>query len=301
MPAKKNIRKTTPRTLPLVGGFNFRGPAPLAAMTVVVLTGIYIVMRILAAQLTSFEAEGARTGNVALLSDPDASGGQYIQFGTVAGTTPPPATPPPATPPPATPPPVTPPPSAGGARCRVNLHGKSGLGQPTYQSGDVTVISPNGNHNSSWGNLEWLYFPEGGYQEVRTIISNAINAQTCGQVVVNGFSNGGGAAAKLYCRGETFGGKVVGIFINDPVPDAGTDSCTPNVANVHLFRSGSLEGAIVGGDCAGMDWTCEGGVLYPLATYVSKLHLNSNQYDFDQNAGHSESPQTDAIISSWWQ
>jgi hypothetical protein len=47
-------------------------------------------------------------------------------------------------------------------------------------------------------------------------------------VVLSGFSNGASFVGKLVCSGETFGERLVGVVIDDPVPDLGVADCAPN-------------------------------------------------------------------------
>ena len=110
----------------------------------------------------------------------------------------------------------------GGERCIVRLHGKSGTGADTVVEDGVTIISPTGNAEG-WGGRQWLYFPEGDYEAARTIVADAV--ADCEQVILDGFSNGGSFAAKLYCRGETFDGRLVGVVVDDPVTDEGVEGC----------------------------------------------------------------------------
>jgi hypothetical protein len=109
---KKITRQSKVRGRLLAGQKHFKNPALLAAFTITALVGIYVVARILAANLASFEAEGSLTGTIAVKADSSASGGQYIQFGATNGSTTPPQPPAQPPPPPIAPPPVAPPPIA---------------------------------------------------------------------------------------------------------------------------------------------------------------------------------------------
>ena len=113
-------------------------------------------------------------------------------------------------------------PAAG--RCLVRLHGKSGTGADTTFDGDVAVISPTGNAEG-WGGRQWLYFPDADYEAARTTVAEAVAG--CEQVIVDGFSNGAAFAAKLYCRGETFDGRLVRVVVDDPVVDEGVLGASP--------------------------------------------------------------------------
>jgi hypothetical protein len=101
MPTRKKSKQIAISRL--VAPHHFKNPTVLVAVTVSILVGVYMVARILAANVTGFEAEGSMSGNVALRADSSASGGQFILFGaTNGGTTPPPVVTPPPPPPPVT-------------------------------------------------------------------------------------------------------------------------------------------------------------------------------------------------------
>jgi hypothetical protein len=98
-------------------------------------------------------------------------------------------------------------------RCLVRLHGKDGAGGEPSESDGVTILAPTGNADG-WGAKQWLYFPDDQYDAARSIVADAV--EPCEQVIVNGFSNGAAFAAKLYRRGETFDGRLVGVVVDDP-------------------------------------------------------------------------------------
>ena len=130
--------------------------------------------------------------------------------------------------------------SAPGGRCLVRLHGKGGSGAATVTDGDVTVLAPTGNADG-WGARQWLYFPDDEY-DGRPRPSWPTAVAGCDEIIVNGFSNGGAFAAKLYCRGETFDGRLVRVVVDDPVVDHGVEGCAPDPAvDVTLYWTGALE------------------------------------------------------------
>jgi hypothetical protein len=157
------------------------------------------------------------------------------------------------------------------ARCVVVLHGKGQKPQSPTVVGDTTYLRPGGNADG-WGGRQWLYYPDARYREMRDSIAAAIESAGCGQAIVHGFSNGAAAAAKLYCRGERFGGRAKGYVIDDPVPDHGVDNCAPpEDLRVRLYSTGALSVAIDGWSCATQDWTCEGGQTIGLEKYAQAL------------------------------
>jgi hypothetical protein len=184
-----------------------------------------------------------------------------------------------------------------GKRCIVHLHGKSGGGGPTSQSGDITHVRPQGNAEG-WGGYQWLYFPDNSYNQVRTIVANAINGAACGAVIVHGFSNGGAAAAKLYCRGETFGGKMVGFIADDPVPDHAVENCRPAAGvKIRVYWTTQLGHAVNGWDCVGADWTCEGNSTIGIDRYVQLLGTTATPSN--QTTRH-EPYQSPPEHRDWW-
>jgi len=168
-----------------------------------------------------------------------------------------------------------PPPSAAsapsGKRCVVLLHGKGGNAQSGRITGDTSFVQPGGNA-AGWGGRQWIYFPDDRYREVRTIVEDAIDSAGCGPVIVQGFSNGAAASMKLYCRGERFGGHVIGYIADDPVPDHGVDACKPAAGvRLRLYWTGALATATNGWACKQRDWTCDGDSTIGIERYAQAL------------------------------
>jgi hypothetical protein len=186
--------------------------------------------------------------------------------------------------------------SAGAAtedRCLVRLHGKGGQGAETVVDDGVSVISPTGNADG-WGGRQWLYFPDEQYTTARDTVERSIEG--CSQVIVNGFSNGGSFAAKLYCRGETFGGRLVRVVVDDPVVDDAVDGCAPDPAvDITLYWTGALEAtAQPGWDCSEEDWTCEGGRTVGIDAYADGLGTTPRDSPFDEHQWYTEAPELGA-------
>ena len=178
-------------------------------------------------------------------------------------------------------------------KCVVRLHGKGGAGFATYNAGSWLEVGPNGNA-AGWGGLQWLYFPESSYGAAVGVVAGAISANGCTRVVIDGFSNGAAFAAKLACRGESFGGKVVGYVIDDPVPDHGTDSCGRSVAAV-LYWTGGLAAATPGWQCASADWTCEGGESIGIDATAAHLGLGITPSIWTSHQAYTNPPQ----LAAW--
>jgi hypothetical protein len=119
------------------------------------------------------------------------------------------------------------------------------------------------------------------------VVARAIADNDCASVVVDGFSNGGAFAAKLACRGETFDGRLVGVVVDDPVPDHGTDTCAPAVPVALYWTGGLASTATPGWACAQADWTCEGGETIGIAATSANLGVPAKQ---SVNSGHAPYP-----------
>ena len=179
-------------------------------------------------------------------------------------------------------------------RCLLRLHGKGGRGAETVVEDGVTIISPDGNADG-WGGRQWLYFPDSEYTAALTVVEDAIAG--CGQVIINGFSNGASFAAKIYCRGETFGGRLVGVVLDDPVVDAAVEGCSPDPSvGVTLYWTGALEAqAQPGWDCRKADWTCEGGRTIGIDAYAEALGTHPKASPFKDHEWFLDAPE----LSDW--
>jgi len=179
-------------------------------------------------------------------------------------------------------------------RCLVRLHGKGETGQETVQADGVAVVSPIGNADG-WGGRQWLYFPEDEYERAIGIVRDAV--EECRQIIINGFSNGAAFAGKLYCRGETFGGRLVRVVIDDPVVDGAVLDCSPDpTVEVTLYWTGELDvTAQPGWDCTERDWTCEGGVTIGINAYAAALATEVQQSAHDTHIWYNDAPE----LSQW--
>jgi hypothetical protein len=179
-------------------------------------------------------------------------------------------------------------------RCVVRLHGKGGHGADTFVEDGVSIIAPDGNAEG-WGARQWLYFPDDEYTAARAVVESAV-AQ-CEEVIINGFSNGAAFAAKLYCRAETFDGRLVRVVVDDPVVDAGVEGCAPDPSiGVTLYWTGALEAqAQPGWDCAEADWTCESGRTIGIEAYAEALGTQTQASPFEEHQWFLEAPE----LSDW--
>ena len=214
---------------------------------------------------------------------------------TVATTTndPPPTTVPVAAPPPPPPTTAAPPPAPVGKSCVVSLHGKGGGPGPEWIDGNGVRHSFPGGNAPGWGGLQWLYYPASNYQTARNIVANDVAAGGCGRVIVYGFSNGAAFAAKLYCRGETFGGAVIGYVIDDPVVDHAVEGCVHPPVKVGLYWTGGIDVAD-GWPCG--DWTCEGDSTIGIARYEAAIGVIRKQSPYTTHRPYSDPPE----FHSWF-
>lgn len=177
-------------------------------------------------------------------------------------------------------------------RCVVYLHGKGGTGEETHPDGDATAVVPTGNAEG-WGGRQWIYFPDERLAEARDIVAEGIDG--CDQVILDGFSNGAAFAAALYCSGEDFGGRLVRVVVDDPVPDHGVDGCSPAPGvEVTLYWTGALaDTALPGWDCTEGDWTCAGGETIGIEAYAVALGTEIVESPFDDHQWYVDAPELD--------
>ncbi len=182
-------------------------------------------------------------------------------------------------------------------KCVVFLHGKSGGGFATQTRAEYLFVAPTGNADGeSWGGRQWLYFPDDRLTETRQIIAQAIADNGCTKVLIHGFSNGGAAAAKLYCRGVTFDKKVVGYVVDDPVPDHGADGCKPPTGvKLRLYWTSALT-PHNGWNCQEGDWTCEGGTTVGIQTYAANLGVPATKSAKTNHEPYNDPPE----YQNWW-
>jgi len=159
-------------------------------------------------------------------------------------------------------------------------------------------VRPQGN-SQAWGGHQWLYFPESGYRETVGIVTAAVNAEGCTDVVLNGFSNGAAFAAKMYCRGENFGGRLRGVVIDDPVPDHGTANCSPagGVQRILYWTGDLARSAPAGADCGRIDWTCDGGSSVGIDSYAQRLGASITASPFSDHQWYWDAPQVTSFFN----
>jgi len=179
-----------------------------------------------------------------------------------------------------------------GRKCVVRLHGKGGNGTDSWVEDGVTFVNPRGNARG-WGGWQWLYFPDDKYASAVATVADAIADEGCGPVIINGFSNGAAFAAKLYCKGETFGSRVIGVVIDDPVVDSAVEGCSPaSGVAATLYWTGDLEStARPGWNCKDGDWTCEGGRTIGIDAYEEALGVTAKESPYDEHQWYEDAPE----------
>ena len=162
----------------------------------------------------------------------------------------------------------------GEVDCVVRLHGRSQKGAPTIVTDRVVEISPTGNGSYGLGH-QWLYAESQTFEAGRFIVATEIANAGCDNVVINGFSNGGAFAARLFCDGVSFGGRLRAVVIDDPVADAITNGCMPPSdveVDVVLFWTGVLEERLPPGtNCADVDFECAGSLIIGIDAMADNL------------------------------
>lgn len=186
--------------------------------------------------------------------------------------------------------------SAEQRRCVLLLHGKGGEGAPSAQRGALRYVCPSGNA-SAWGGRQWRYYPERAYREVRAIVAKSLQDEGCTQAIIHGFSNGATAAAKLFCQGESFEGRVRGYIVDDPVPDHAVDACSPAPSvRVALYWTAGLTQPIPGWKCSEADWTCQGGSTVGIQAFAAALQTSIQRSPHAQHQPYVRPPE----YVSWW-
>ena len=180
--------------------------------------------------------------------------------------------------------------------CIVWLHGKGERGADSSVVDGIGQVAPTGNGTAGDGS-EWLYFPDDRYDEAMQIVSGAVDDSECEVVAIGGFSNGAAFAGTIFCSGETLGGRLVGVVVDDPPPDMGTQDCAPaEGVEVALYWTGALdEQAVEGTQCDSIGWTCLGGELVGIDRYAQALGAPITDSPFDEHLWYRDAPE----FQSW--
>ena len=118
---------------------------------------------------------------------------------------------------------------------------------------------------------------------------------TASRLILDGFSNGGSFAAKLYCRGETFDGRLVGVVRRRPGQRTrGSRAASPtSLCTLHalLDRRGRTPRRSLAGTAPKRDWTCEGGVTIGIDAYAAASGTEALASPFDDHQWHLDAPE----------
>jgi hypothetical protein len=187
-----------------------------------------------------------------------------------------------------------------GPRCMVFLHWRGGAANAVVQRGNYSIAWPGGNQPYPPGRA-WYYFPQVEYASMIAGIKASI-PPSCGRIILKGFSNGAAAASKIYCSGETFGGRLIGVVSDDPVMDEGTLNCTPplGVPAVVYYTGGLQAGPY---NCSTNGYICQGGVVVSNNAYISRMGPQAQLLHSDQNSHNCYGNDCRALTPEsigWW-
>lgn len=199
---------------------------------------------------------------------------------------------------------ASPPPSAPATaqvqaeQCLVRIHGRGERGAEPVDQGAHAEVAPTGNGRAGDG-YEWRYDSDGTYEAALASVVGWVDAVGCTQVVLNGFSNGGGFAGALLCRGETLGGRLTGVVIDDPVPDDAVTGCAPGSdIEVALYWTGALEEAEAGVRCDDIGYTCGGDELLGIDAYAEALGVPAQDSPYDEHRWYRDAPELATLLGT---
>ncbi len=186
-------------------------------------------------------------------------------------------------------------------------------------AGGIKYLAPHsGNPEFPWF---WLYdgpdnnaYDPGDsdkpYNDLVAYLTDYLDQNDCGPVMLYGASAGGGLAARIYCSGEDFGGRMWGVMVDDPVPDAGVIGCSPspNVQRslfVHSTELVETAATFVDNRCSQspvleFPWYCQDDIGFDLAEYEAEIGQKS-VWGREEHLGVN-TPETNfwTINLSWW-
>ncbi len=194
-------------------------------------------------------------------------------------------------------PPTTFPPDFRAERCLVTVHGRTGDGAAPRQLDGWAELSPSGNEAWKDGGRVWIYDTEESYAEARSRITEVVDAAGCERVALHGFSNGAAFVGALACRGEDLDGRLVGVIVDDPVPDDSSPDCEPaTTVDVAVYWTGGLSEAEAGASCEDLGWTCAGGdELVGIDEYADRLGAEVQRSPHSDHIAHRDAPE----INEW--
>jgi len=178
-------------------------------------------------------------------------------------------------------------------RCILYIHGAGttpeALGDEVWEE-DLLYLTP-ASPNNEWPHF-WLYDGPHNYEfdpddttepydNLVSYLTDYLDQNECGPVMMHGASNGGCLAAKIYCSGEDFGGRLWMAIVDDPVPDAGVIGCAPSPAVqrslfVHSTELVTSAESYVDNRCSQTDvveypWYCQDDIGFDKEEYEAHI------------------------------
>lgn len=182
--------------------------------------------------------------------------------------------------------------------CLVRVHGRGGTGALPIEHEGYVELAPTGNAVHDAGHV-WLYGDDEDYASALGRLTAAVEGAGCERVVLHGFSNGGALVGHLLCRGEDLGGTLVGVVIDDPVPDQGAEGCTPPPAvRVAVYWTGALTQATAGTSCASIGFVCRGDELVGIDAYAAAVGAEVQASPNSEHAWYLDAPEATAWLDT---
>lgn len=180
--------------------------------------------------------------------------------------------------------------------CLIELHGRSETGAAPREEDGWAVLRPDGNEpwDAGW---VWIYDSDESLAAARGQVTEVADAAGCTTIALHGFSNGAAFAAALACTGETLDGRLVGVVVDDPVPDDASPACAVDSGvEVALYWTGGLE-VLAGDSCDDLGWTCAGSdELVGIDEYARRLGTEVQPSIHEDHTVHDAPPEIEAWL-----
>jgi hypothetical protein len=181
---------------------------------------------------------------------------------------------------------------------------------------DILYVAPQ-SPNPDWPH-HWLYdgpylaYTDGDepYNELVRFVTGELDAADCGPIMMHGASSGGGFAARLYCSGEDFGGRLWAVMVDDPVPDAGVIGCRPSSSvqrvlfthSAELAREAALfeDNRCTGSPTQPYPWYCQDDIGFDPEEYEAHIGQETILARETHVGGNDPAYNFWSINLSWW-